>query len=111
MNKDFYVYMIASKKDGTIYKGMTSNLIKRIHQHRCKVGGKFASAHNVKRLVWYKHCENWENAVTLEKRLRRYSRQWKINLIEENNPNWNDLWGEINGVYHTDKPCDDVVRV
>jgi len=70
-------------------------------------GGQFTSHYSVKRLVWYKHCENWENAVQFEKGLRRYSRQWKINLIEECNPDWNDLWGEINGMDHTDKPCDD----
>jgi putative endonuclease len=98
MEKDFYVYMMASQRNGTIYKGMTSNLIKRIWEHREAEGSKFTSAHNVKKLVWYLHCENWENAVKWEKKLRWYKRQWKINLIEEKNPNWKDLWNEINGL-------------
>jgi len=95
MQKDFYVYMLASKKNGTIYKGMTSDLIKRIWQHKEEGGSKFTSSYNVKRLVWYKHCETQDNAVVWEKRLRRYTRQWKINLIEEMNPEWNDLYEKL----------------
>ena len=108
MSKDFYVYMIASDRNGTIYKGMTSNLVQRIYQHKHENGSQFTPQYNVKKLVWYKHCENWENAVTLEKRLRRYKRSWKLDLIEEINPNWNDLYNEITELDHTVKPCDDV---
>ncbi len=97
--KDFYVYMLASKKNGTIYKGMTSNLLQRIGQHKLEDGSKFTSRYDVKRLVWYKACGSWEDAVAWEKRLRRYPRQWKINLIEEINPDWVDLWNEINGLH------------
>ena len=97
--KDFYVYMLTSQKNGTIYKGMTSDLIKRIYEHKEAKGSKFTSEYNVKRLVWYKQCGSWEEAVKWEKRLRRYTRQWKINLIEEVNPQWNDLWGEVNGLH------------
>ncbi len=97
--KDFYVYMLASKKNGTIYKGMTSNILQRISQHKFEDGSKFTSKHEVKRLVWYKACGNWEDAVAWEKRLRRYPRQWKINLIEEINSDWVDLWNEINGLH------------
>ncbi len=99
MEKDFYVYMLASKKNGTIYKGVTSDLVKRIWQHKNEEGSKFTSQYNVKNLVWYKHCENHNNAVDWEKRLRRYPRQWKINLIEDMNPKWVDLWDEINGLH------------
>ena len=94
--KDFYVYMLASQKNGTLYKGMTSNLKKRIWEHKEGLIEGFTKTHNVKNLVWYKHCETAENAVAWEKKLRRYSRQWKINLIEELNPDWKDLWEEIN---------------
>ena len=97
--KDFYVYMLASKKNGTLYKGMTSDLIKRIGQHKFEKGSDFTDKYDVKKLVWFKHCENAENAVTWEKRLRRYPRQWKINLIEEHNPDWLDLWDEINELH------------
>ena len=97
MEKDFYVYMLASQRNGTIYKGMTSNLVKRIAEHRNEKSSKFTQKYNVKKLVWYKHCGTWEEAVKWEKRLRSYPRQWKINLIEERNPHWGDLWDEITG--------------
>ena len=95
MEKDFYVYMLASKKNGTIYKGMTSDLIKRVWQHKEEDGSEFTAKYEVKKLVWYHHCETQENAVAWEKRLRRYPRQWKINLIEQMNPDWNDLYESI----------------
>ncbi len=92
------VYLLASQRNGTLYKGMTSDLIQRVWQHKHENGSKFTTQYGVKKLVWYLHCGNWENAATWEKRLRRYSRKWKLNLIEEMNPNWDDLWDEINGV-------------
>jgi release factor glutamine methyltransferase len=91
MEKDFYVYMLATKKCGTLYKGITSNLPKRIWEHKNGIGSQFTKEYGVKNLVWFEHCGTWDNAVRWEKRLRRYKRQWKINLIEEHNPNWNDL--------------------
>ena len=99
MEKNFYVYMLANQKNGTIYKGMTSDLIKRVYEHQEAEGSQFANKYNVKKLVWYKACGNWEDAVKWEKRLRRYPRQWKINLIEAQNPNWDNLWNEINGLH------------
>lgn len=95
MDKDFYVYMLASKKNGTIYKGVTSDLVKRVWQHKEENGSQFTSRYDVKNLVWYKYCETHDNAIDFEKRLRRYPRQWKINLIEEMNPEWNDLYESI----------------
>jgi putative endonuclease len=97
--KNFYVYMLASRQNGTIYKGVTSDLVKRIGQHKFEKNSQFTSQYNVKRLVWYKACGNWEDAIAWEKRLRRYPRQWKINLIEEVNPDWVDLWNKINGLH------------
>lgn len=99
MEKDFYVYMMASDRNGTIYKGMTSDLVKRVYQHKHENGSQFTSKYNVKTLVWYKQCGNWEDAVKWEKRLRRYSRKWKMDLIEDMNPNWNDLYDEITGLH------------
>ena len=109
MTKDFYVYMLSAKKNGTIYKGMTSDLLKRTCQHKNNIGSQFTKKYNVKNLVWYKQCGNWEDAVQWEKRLRRYSRQWKINLIEEENPQWNDLYADL--LDYTDKPCNDGVKL
>ena len=99
LEKVFYIYMLASSKNGTIYKGITSNLIQRIGQHKFEGGRGFTEKYKVKRLVWYRECGNWEDAVKWEKRLRRYPRQWKINLIEEFNTEWKDLWEEINGLH------------
>jgi putative endonuclease len=87
--------MFASKKNGTIYKGMSSDLPKRVGQHKFEKGSAFTSKYDVKNLVWFKECGNWEDAVAWEKRLRRYPRQWKINLIEEMNPDWKDLYDEV----------------
>lgn len=108
MKKDFYVYMLASKKKGVIYKGLTSDIAKRIYQHKYENGSAFTSKYNVKKLVWFKQCGTWEDAVTWEKRLRRYPRQWKINLIEKQNPDWRDLWDMITDT--TDKPWYDVAE-
>ena len=99
MEKDFYIYMMASDRNGTIYKGMTSDLVKRIYQHKHENGSQFTSKHNVKKLVWYKQCGNWEDAVAFEKRLRRYSRKWKLDLIENMNPTWKDLYDDITGLH------------
>ena len=97
MQKDFYVYMLTNKRNGAIYKGVTSNLIKRIAEHRGSLVSGFTSKYDVKILVWYHHCETWEEAVRWEKRLRGYPRKWKLNLIEEKNPHRDDLWDEITG--------------
>jgi len=96
-NKDFYIYMMSNKKNGTIYKGMTSDLLKRISEHRAGIGSSFTKKYKIKNLVWYRHCGNWQDAVQWEKKLRSYPRQWKINLIEEDNPSWLDLYDEIAG--------------
>ena len=97
--KNFYVYMLASQKNGTIYKGMTSDLVKRVWEHKNSVTEGFTKKYDVKKLVWCRECGNAEEAVKWEKRLRRYPRQWKVNLIEEGNPDWVDLWDEINGLH------------
>ena len=109
MKKDFYVYMLSNKKHGVIYKGVTSNIIKRIYEHKHLNGSKFTSTYNLKKLVWFERCENWENAIAWEKRLRRYPRQWKINLIEKDNPKWRDLYEQLVSDT-TDKPWYDGVK-
>lgn len=95
--KIFYVYMMASKPYGTIYKGMTSNLVQRVAQHKEDGVEGFTKKYAVHDLVWYQACGNAEEAVKWEKRLRKYSRQWKINLINENNPEWKDLYDQLFG--------------
>ena len=89
------VYMLASRRHGTIYIGVTSDLHGRIHQHREDLTPGFTSRHNVKRLVWFERHDGIVAAITREKRLKRYLRAWKINLIEQDNPNWDDLFPEL----------------
>ncbi|MFN3458231.1 MAG: GIY-YIG nuclease family protein [Novosphingobium sp.] len=83
--------MLASKRNGTLYIGVTSNLLARIHQHRDGTFEGFTKDHGVKRLVWFEQHATMEHAITREKRLKKWQRAWKIRLIEEANPRWRDL--------------------
>ena len=85
------VYMLASQPRGTLYIGVTSDLMKRLWQHRSGETGGFTSRYGVHRLVRYEVFGNMEEAILREKQLKRWHRQWKINLIEEDNPDWQDL--------------------
>jgi putative endonuclease len=95
MDKQYYVYILASRKNGTLYIGITSNLVKRIWEHKEKVVKGFNSKYGVDRLVYYEIFDDPENAIKKEKRLKEYKRQWKIDLIEKGNPEWKDLYEEI----------------
>ena len=93
--KNFYVYMLASKKGGTLYIGVTSNLQKRLWEHREGLNEGFTKKYSVNRLVYCEPFEDAENAILREKRLKTWKRQWKIDLIEKDNPNWNDLYKDL----------------
>ena len=97
MEKAFCIYMLASERNGTLYVGVTSDLVKRAWQHREGAVAGFTKKHHVKRLVWYEQHPNAESAITREKQLKKWNRIWKIRLIEEANPYWNHLYGEITG--------------
>ncbi|WP_373699363.1 GIY-YIG nuclease family protein [Neisseria dentiae] len=88
-------YILASQRNGTLYIGVTSNLIQRIFQHRNHQTQGFTDTYRVTRLVWYELHETMESAIKREKQLKKWSRQWKLVLIEKNNPDWCDLWHEI----------------
>ena len=91
------VYILASKYQGVLYIGVTSNLPHRIWQHKHKLVDGFSRQYNVDRLVWYElHVEMYA-AITREKQIKKWNRAWKIELIETDNPNWNDLFEEILG--------------
>ena len=90
MEKQFYVYIVASDRNGTLYIGVTSNLIQRIWQHQEKQVEGFTIKYDVQKLVWFEQHENAESAIIREKRIKKWNRDWKIRLIEETNPNWND---------------------
>ena len=93
MREDFQptVYLLASRRYGTLYTGVTSNLMGRLWQHREEVTRGFTSEHSVKMLVWFEQHGAMESAILREKRVKKWNRQWRINLIEETNPDWRDL--------------------
>ena len=95
MEKYFACYMMASARNGTLYIGVTSNLRKRAWEHREGVVDGFTKDYGCKSLVWYEICETPMAAITREKQLKKWNRAWKLRLIEEKNPNWNDLFSDL----------------
>ncbi|MFI8743985.1 GIY-YIG nuclease family protein [Pseudomonas sp. NPDC077186] len=91
------VYIMASQRNGTLYTGVTSNLLQRIWQHRENSAEGFSRQYNVKLLVWYEQHEDMHSAIAREKAIKKWNRAWKLRLIEELNPHWQDLWPEITG--------------
>ena len=89
------VYILASERNGTLYIGVTSDLVKRIWEHKSDFVEGFTKQHQVHTLVWYEMHGNMESAITREKQLKEWKRQWKIELIEKSNPYWNDLYPTI----------------
>ena len=95
MQKQFYVYMLASQRNGTLYTGMTSDLAKRIWQHKNGDVEGFTKQYNVKTLVYYEIHQSAKSAIVREKQIKKWRRKWKLRLIEKDNPLWNDLYYEI----------------
>ena len=93
--KQYYVYILFSKKNGTLYVGVTSDLVKRVWQHKNKFVKGFTQKYNVDKLGYYEVSNDINSAIAREKQLKGGSRQAKLDLIEINNPNWNDLYYEI----------------
>ena len=87
----YYVYMLASSRHGTLYVGVTNSIRTRLEQHRAGTGSKFVAKYKVHRLVYLECCENPEDAIRREKQFKNWKRDWKIRLIEEDNPEWDDL--------------------
>ena len=85
------VYLMASRRNGTLYCGVTSNLLQRIAQHRDGSMEGFTSRYSVKTLVWFEQHETMESAIQREKRIKKWNRAWKLRLIEADNPDWRDL--------------------
>ena len=95
MHKQYYVYILASKRNGTLYIGVTDDLIKRVYQHKNSVVDGFTKKYKVHMLVYYEFSNEVTNAILREKQLKKWKRLWKINLIEEKNPEWRDLYEEL----------------
>jgi len=91
MSRTACVYILASRWRGTLYTGVTSDLARRVHQHRQHSLGGFTSRYGVTRLVWYLQGDDIAAAIALEKKIKNRGRQWKIELIEAQNPDWHDL--------------------
>ncbi|MHA3684394.1 GIY-YIG nuclease family protein [Leucobacter sp. HY1908] len=86
-----YVYILASKRNGTLYVGVTSDLMRRLNEHRSGQVPGFTEKYGVTRLVWYNEGPSVLDAIVVEKKIKNRGRQWKVNLIERENPDWNDL--------------------
>ncbi|KJC37166.1 GIY-YIG nuclease [Bradyrhizobium sp. LTSP885] len=89
----YYVYLLASRKHGTLYLGVTSDIVRRVHEHRTKAAPGFTSRYGIDKLVWFEIYEI--TAIAREKELKKWRRDWKIRLIEEQNPGWVDLFPGI----------------
>jgi len=95
MSRQFYVYILATKCNGTLYVGVTSDIVKRTWEHKQGLVEGFTKKYGVKTLVYYEIYESSEAAITREKQIKKWNRAWKIHLIEKGNPHWTDLYEEI----------------
>ena len=91
----YYVYILASNKNGTLYIGVTSNLVKRIYEHKNELAEGFTKQYSVHNLVYFEITESVKSAIAREKKLKKWNRAWKIRLIEKTNPEWRDLYMEL----------------
>lgn len=95
MVKQPAVYMMASQRNGTLYVGVTSDLVKRVWEHKSDLADGFVKRYRVHHLVWYELHGNMESAIEREKHLKEWKRKWKLEMIEKINPNWDDLYPSI----------------
>ena len=97
MRREFIptVYMLASQRNGTLYLGVTSDLLARVWQHRTGAIAGFTCEYDVKRLVWFEQHATMDSAITREKRIKKWNRAWKLELIEAANPEWRDIAEEL----------------
>ena len=93
--KNFYVYILSSKRNGTLYTGITSDLLKRVYEHKHELVKGFTRKYKVHNLVWYEVHESVESAIMREKQIKKWKRDWKLKLIEKENPGWIDLYEKI----------------
>jgi putative endonuclease len=95
--RSFYVYILASRIGGTLYIGVTSDILRRVYEHKSGAAESFTKRHDVNRLVYFECFDEIEQAIHREKRLKKWTRAWKISLIEKDNPNWIDLYPQLAG--------------
>src|SRR6478609_5643574 len=92
MERTYYVYIMASQRNGTLYVGMSGDLSRRVYEHQEGLTPGFTTKYGVKRLVWYEDFPTADEAISAEKRIKRWRRKWKLELIEKLNPTWADLY-------------------
>ncbi len=95
----YYIYILASKKNGTLYIGVTNNLLRRVQEHKNKIAEGFTKKYNINILVYFETTESVTSAIQREKQLKKWNRAWKIQLIESSNPDWVDLFPGLCGSY------------
>jgi putative endonuclease len=100
MTKGGYVYLLASKRHGTLYLGVTNDIVRRASEHRQSLIPGFSAKYGVKRLVWFEYHDDIRDAIAREKDIKKWRREWKTNLIERNNPDWLDLFLELTAQPH-----------
>ena len=93
--KNYYVYILSSKRNGTLYIGVTNNLVRRVYEHKEDLIEGFTKKYNVKTLVYYEIHSDIKKAIEREKQMKKWYRKWKIELIEKTNPKWKDLYTEL----------------
>lgn len=93
--KNYYVYILASKRNGTLYIGVTNNIIRRVHEHKNNLIDGFSKKYVVHNLVYFEQFYDIESAIQREKRLKKWNRTWKVELIERGNPDWKDLYEDL----------------
>lgn len=93
--KKGYVYLLASRRNGTLYIGVTSYLVGRVWEHKEKIHEGFSKKHDVIKLVWYEEFDDITEAIYQEKKMKKWKREWKIELIEKTNPQWKDLYNDL----------------
>lgn len=95
MSKEYYVYILASKRNGTLYIGVTSDLIKRVYEHKQRLVEGFTEKYDIHQLVYFETTSDIEGAIKREKQLKKWNRAWKIELIEKVNHEWHDLYNDL----------------
>jgi len=93
--KSYYVYIMANKRNGTLYIGVTNDLIKRVFEHKSDIVQGFTKKYKIHSLVYFEECGEIESAILREKQLKKWNRQWKLELIEKENPQWKDLYEDL----------------
>jgi putative endonuclease len=96
--KEYYIYILASKRNGTLYVGVTNNILRRVYEHKNDLLDGFTKEHTVHTLVYYEAYKNINDAIAREKQMKKWVRKWKVELIEKTNPQWKDLYEELNPV-------------